>query len=153
MLKLLYFGHLMQRADSLEKILMLGNVQSRRGRGQQRMRWLDGITNSMDNSWANSKRRWRTGRPGMLKSMDMTKQLNNNNKRKADEKEKYNPVWISSFFIYIIFLVEFLFYEKNRSNQNTRCECLQTFYEFFIKFIYFYNLEIGKKNISRWQAL
>ena len=47
-LKLQYFGHLMQRADSLEKTLMLGGIGGRRRRGQQRMRWLDGITNSMD---------------------------------------------------------------------------------------------------------
>ena len=49
-LKLQYFGHLMQRADSLEKTLMLGKIESRRRRGQQRMRWLDGITDSMDMS-------------------------------------------------------------------------------------------------------
>jgi len=49
-LKLQYFGHLMQRADSLEKTLMLGKVEGRRRRGQQRMRWLDGITDSMDMS-------------------------------------------------------------------------------------------------------
>ena len=47
-LKLQYFGHLMQRADSLEKTLMLGKIEGRRRRGQQRMRWLDGITDSMD---------------------------------------------------------------------------------------------------------
>ena len=47
-LKLKYFGHLMQRADSLEKTLMLGKIEGRRRRGQQRMRWLDGITYSMD---------------------------------------------------------------------------------------------------------
>ena len=47
-LKLQYFGHLMLRTDSLEKTLMLGNIEDRRGRGQQKMRWLDGITNSMD---------------------------------------------------------------------------------------------------------
>ena len=47
-LKLRYFGHLMQRADSLEKILMLGKIEGRRRREQQKMRWLDGITNSMD---------------------------------------------------------------------------------------------------------
>ena len=46
-LKLQYFGHLMQRADSLEKTLMLGKIESRRRRGQQRMRWLDDVTNSM----------------------------------------------------------------------------------------------------------
>ena len=47
-MKLQYFGHLMQRAGSLEKTLMLGKTEDRRRRGQQRMRWLDGITNSMD---------------------------------------------------------------------------------------------------------
>ena len=47
-LKLQYFGHLMQRADSFEKTLMLGKTESRRRRGRQRMRWLDGITDSMD---------------------------------------------------------------------------------------------------------
>ena len=47
-LKLQYFGHLMQRADSLEKIMMLGKIEDRRRRGRQRMRWLDGITNSMN---------------------------------------------------------------------------------------------------------
>ena len=49
-LKLQYFGHLMQRADSLEKTLMLGKIEGRRRRGQQKMRWLDGITDSMDMS-------------------------------------------------------------------------------------------------------
>ena len=49
-LKLQYFGHLMQRADSLEKTMMLGKTEGRRRRGQQRMRWLDGITNAMDMS-------------------------------------------------------------------------------------------------------
>ena len=47
-LKLQYFGHLMRRADSFEKTWMLGNIEGRRRRGRQRMRWLDGITNSMD---------------------------------------------------------------------------------------------------------
>ena len=49
-LKLQYFGHLMQRTDSLEKTLMLGKIKGRRRRGRQRMRWLDGITNLMDTS-------------------------------------------------------------------------------------------------------
>ena len=49
-LKLLYFGHLMQRVDSFEKTLMLGNIEGRRRRGRQRMKWLDGITDSIDMS-------------------------------------------------------------------------------------------------------
>ena len=68
-LKLQYFDHLMQRVDSLEKTLMLGEIGGRRKRGRQRMRWLDGITDSMDVSWVNSGRWWWTGRPGVLRFM------------------------------------------------------------------------------------
>ena len=68
-LQLQYFGHLMQRADSLEKILMLKKIESNRRRGQQWTRWLDGITNSMTWVWASSGRWWRTGKPGMLQSV------------------------------------------------------------------------------------
>ena len=66
-LKLLYFGHLMQRVDSLEKTLMLGGIGGRRTRGWQRMRWLGGITDLMDVVWVNSGSwRW-TGRPDVLR--------------------------------------------------------------------------------------
>ena len=53
-LKLQYFGHLMRRADSFEKTLILGKIEGRRRRGQQRMRWLNGITDSMDMIWVDS---------------------------------------------------------------------------------------------------
>ena len=69
MLKLQYFGHLRQRTDSLEKTLMLGKTEGSKRRGQQRMRWLDGITDSTNMSLSKLQEwRW-TGRPGMLQSM------------------------------------------------------------------------------------
>ena len=68
-LKLQYFGHLMRRVDPLEKTLMLGGIGDRRKRGRQRMRWLDGITDSMYRVWVNSGSWWWTGRPGVLQFM------------------------------------------------------------------------------------
>ena len=114
-LKVQYFGHLLQRANILEKTLMLGKIEARRRKRWQRTRWLNGITDSMDMSlsklWEMVKDRdaWHAAVHGGHKELDMTERLNNNNK--SDHKKMHftdvlwqlNVMWQSNNVMYLCY--------------------------------------------------
>ena len=103
MLKLQYFGHLMWRANSLENILMLGKIEGKRKRGRQRMRWLDGITDSMDMSLSKlqeivkDREAWHAVVHGGHKELDMTLWLNN--RLVPNRKRSTSRLYIVTLFI------------------------------------------------------
>ena len=106
-LKLQYFGHLMRRADSFEKTLMLGKIKGRRRRGWQRMRWLNSIPTQWTWVWVGSRSWWWPGRPGMLQFMGLQKVMHNLvTERNWIKVIKVNHAgsWKITFYFWIIFI-------------------------------------------------
>jgi len=115
--KLQYFGHLMRRADSSEKTLMLGKTEGKRSRGWQRMRWLDGIMDSMDMSLGRLQELGWTGRPAMLrfmghKELEMTERLNwtelNSYSKVVPSVFQMNQLAIKFYLFKLVFVTDFV---------------------------------------------
>ena len=102
--KLQYCGHLMWRADSLEKTLMLGKIEGKRRRGWQRMRWLDSISTQWTWVWANSRRQWRTEDPCMLQSIE-SKRV-----RRSSGSEQQGCAWDCQNLGFVLFDQRFLIF-------------------------------------------
>ena len=103
-LKLQYFGHLMWRTDSLEKTTMLGKTESRMRRGRHRMRWLDGITNSMEMSLSKLQELVRTEKPGTLQFMLSQRVRDDWERLNWYTKLNKNMLFISGVFIFLLHL-------------------------------------------------
>ena len=103
-LKLQYFGHLMWRTDSLEKTMMLGKTESRMRRGRHRMRWLDGITNSMEMSLSKLQELVRTEKPGTLQFMLSQRVRDDWERLNWYTKLNKNMLFISGVFIFLLHL-------------------------------------------------
>ena len=93
----------MPRANSLEKTLMLGKIEGRRRRGQQRMRWLDGIIGPMDMSWADSGRWWRAGKPDVLQSMG-SQSIGHSLVTEQQQSARYWIFWTFLSFLFSLIL-------------------------------------------------
>ena len=125
-LKLQYFGHLMWRAESFEKTLILGKIEGRRRRGQQRTRWLDGITDWMDLGLGGSGSWWWTGRPGVLRFMvsqwvgcDWVTELNWSDFEKLRERKISCPDLFSYLLTILMLIIKILHVKEWSGNRIT----------------------------------
>ena len=153
-LKLQYFGHLMRRVDSLEKTLMLGGIGGRRRRGRQRMRWLDGITDSMDVSLSElqklvmDREAWRAVIHGVAKSQ--TRLSNWNELNWTELNLKLNPIQPHCKYLihYFYFMLNVLPYSLLNVHILERWDLtcvlfsLYCFFFFFTKNIYFHGFTV-----------